>query len=634
MKPTLPKQAFSRAVSLLLALSCAGPIAAADDSDEVVKLDDVSVTATRESKRHYETPASTVTFDQADIKATGGDSAYEAVRFADGMISDSMGPAGQAWGAMTSKTVMRGSRRGTLVLIDGVPANVNGYYNMEDIPLQTVQRIEIVKGASSTLYGSEAIGGVINVITDNTPENAVSASLGDFGYENYSLSLRETWSLKDQPGSIGVLGIYQHLGEVLGMSSSGYGFGGSVKRTGRIDVAQGNWSVAWQHTENAYSFDRYQMVGNVPVWSPTALIQVSEYDDTKDFIRARGTGEHWQASFYANFQDRDYITVRTPLTKPTLSADIDYDASVAGAELQYDWKPGWASFLFGLSYQHEAFSSKDGLTKVRIKDDRDNLAVFARGEKTFLDTWTAALGVRESYVSSGDITAFTPQFQLLKKLPRRFSAYTNIARSFNMPTLKQLYDDTGTVSGANANLDPEEGWNYEAGVKWEGERTLASLAVFQMDFDHITYVENTAEQRFYPQTVPFRNTGIELSVTQKLSSAFDIQAGASYGNPEEKSSPTAAWSSVYGQVQANGRIRWARDRYSASFNIAYLGDRTFARDMVPTSFKAGVALGRFGNLGVTIDNVLNRRDVTNHTSATTQYYATPRNYRISYEKSF
>lgn len=620
---------------MLAALSGAALLSAADSSDDqVVKLDPLAVTATRESKSHYETPATAITLDKADLKATGGDSAYEAVRFADGVVADSLGPAGQAWGAITSKTVMRGSRRGTLLLVDGIPANVNGYYNTEDIPLQTVRRIEIVKGASSTLYGSEAIGGVINVITENTPENAVSASFGDFGYENYSFSLRQLWTLGNQPGSVGALGVYQRLGEVLGMSAAGYGFGGGLKRTGRIALAQGNWNVSWQHTENAYSFTRYQTVGGVPVWTPDKLIQVSNYDDVKDFVRARGTGEHWQASFYANFSDRDYTTIKTPLTKPTLSADVDYDSNVIGSELQYDWKPAWANFVFGLSYQRENFKNRDGLTKVLIESDRDSVAVFARGEKTFLDTWTAALGVRESYVSSGDLTAFTPQFQLLKKFPHRFSAYTNIGRSFNMPTLKQLYDDTGTLSGANADLDPEQGWTYETGVKWEGDRTLASLAIFQMDFDHITYVENPADDRFYPQTVPFRNTGVEFSVTQKLWSTVDFQAGASYGNPQEKSSPTAAWAKVYGRVQGNARLRWAWKRYSASFNVAYLGDRVYSKDMVPTALKAGVDLGRFGRLGASVDNVFDRQDVTNHTSATSKYYAMPRNYRISYEKTF
>lgn len=635
MKKNLIQTVRSRTALTLAALSCAALLSAADSGDDpVIKLDPLSVTATRESKTHIETPASTVTLDKEDIRATGGDTAYEAVRFADGITSDSMGPAGQAWGAMTAKTVMRGSRRGTLVLVDGIPANVNGYYNMEDIPLKTVRQIEIVKGASSMLYGSEAIGGVINVITDNTPENTASVALGDYGYENYSFSLRQPWTLANQPGSIGVVGVYQQLGEVLGMSNGGYGFGGSIKRTGRIDLAQGNWSIAWQRTENEYSFTRYSLVGGVPVWTPDKLIQVSNYDDTKDFVRARGTGENWQASFYANFHDRDYRTIRNPLTTKTLSADIDYDANVIGSELQYNWKPEWASFVFGLSYQREHFYSLDGLSKVEVDSDRDNLAVFVRGEKTFHETWTAAVGVRESYVSTGDLTAFTPQFQLVKKLTKQFAAYANVARSFNMPTLKQLYDDTGTLSGANANLDPEQGWNYEAGLKWEGPSTLASLTVFQMDFDHITYVENTAEDRFYPQTVPFRNTGVEISVTQQLHPTLKLQAGASYGNPEEKSTPTAPWANVYGRVQANARLSWAWSRYNASFNISYLGDRVYSKDMAPTALKAGVSLGRWGGLGVSIDNVFDRQDVTNHTSATSKYYAMPRSYRISYEKTF
>ena len=76
-----------------------------------------------------------------------------------------MGPNGASWGTMTSEITIRGVERGTLILLDGVPLNQDGKYNLEDIPSDIIDRIEIVRGGGSVLYGSEASGGVINIIT-------------------------------------------------------------------------------------------------------------------------------------------------------------------------------------------------------------------------------------------------------------------------------------------------------------------------------------------------------------------------------------------------------------------------------------------------------------------------------------
>ena len=143
-------------------------------NSEVVVLDPFDVTATREKARVVDIAAATAALDRATIQATGAANPFDALRFGEGVLTNSMGPGGQAWGGMTSKAIMRGSERGTLVLLDGVPMNVNGYYNLEDVPLDIVSRIETVRGASSVLYGSEAVGGVINILTDDSTRNGFS----------------------------------------------------------------------------------------------------------------------------------------------------------------------------------------------------------------------------------------------------------------------------------------------------------------------------------------------------------------------------------------------------------------------------------------------------------------------------
>lgn len=62
--------------------------------------------------------------------------------------------------------MIRGKRRGTMVLVDGIPLNVRtGYYDLDRINIADVERIEVVRGGGAVLYGSDATGGVINIIT-------------------------------------------------------------------------------------------------------------------------------------------------------------------------------------------------------------------------------------------------------------------------------------------------------------------------------------------------------------------------------------------------------------------------------------------------------------------------------------
>lgn len=93
-----------------------------------------------------------------------------------GVTVQSQGFNGAAMGTMTSKIMIRGAQVGTLVLLNGVPMNMDGKYNLEDIPSGAIEKIEIVRGGGSVLYGSEATGGVINIITKKRINNKVKFS--------------------------------------------------------------------------------------------------------------------------------------------------------------------------------------------------------------------------------------------------------------------------------------------------------------------------------------------------------------------------------------------------------------------------------------------------------------------------
>ncbi|MDR1011118.1 MAG: TonB-dependent receptor [Opitutaceae bacterium] len=607
--------------------------------------------------------------DKTAIAATGAADLFEALRFADGITLHQQLPNGQFFSTMVSKNIIRGSQYGTLMLVDGMPANNNGFYFTGDIPVQVIKRTEIVRGASSSLYGADAAGGVINIITGHPDKNSVSVSLGDYNYQQYTLALHQGWNAgPGGGGGVSVAGVYQNLGSVKGTSDSGtatgndYEFGGAIRRSARVMFSQGPWSIYWQRAYTVNTAIAHKKVAWVTDWSDAG--QVTIYDDrlTNDYIRANGHGENWSLNLFANLQEMDWKNIYG-VANPSVSASrpagyvnsgADIKGNVFGGDFQYQLKfdnPRIPQFLFGATAMHEAIDNTDYSNGALSKYDRDSVGIFVRATETFYKindySLTANLALRESYYDRGNIYAFTPQFQLLQTFPGRFSAYANIGRSFSVSSLRTLYV-SGPLTSANPNLDPDTGWTYEVGVKWEGKRTLASLDVFYMDFDHLLSWKSrgsdaTNDKEFYADNSPFRNPGIEFSIAQKIGSAITIEGSAAYNEPEQQNAASKKWFPVIGKVQASLRARWAWSRYSASFNVAYLGHRQNpgsagviieTREMVPATFKAGVSLGKFGSINAAVDNLFNRHDIVTHPTSASKYIATPRSCRVTYELTF
>lgn len=90
---------------------------------------------------------------------------------------------------MTNEASLRGNKSGTLILVNGNPVSWRGKYDLSDIPADTIERIEIVKGGGSVLYGSSALAGVINIITKTAASNQVSVGFGNYGQQKYHLNV-------------------------------------------------------------------------------------------------------------------------------------------------------------------------------------------------------------------------------------------------------------------------------------------------------------------------------------------------------------------------------------------------------------------------------------------------------------
>lgn len=105
------------------------------------------------------------------------------------MIYKTFAPGGGAMGTMANEIAIRGVSNGTLIMLNGSPMNLRGKYFLDAIPIDSIAKVEIVKGGGSVLYGSEAMGGVINIITKQGFKNSVTAGVGNYGQQKYNATV-------------------------------------------------------------------------------------------------------------------------------------------------------------------------------------------------------------------------------------------------------------------------------------------------------------------------------------------------------------------------------------------------------------------------------------------------------------
>ena len=170
--------------------SAAAAAPAAGETLAEYSLDDVIVTASRTEKREVDTPAATEIVTAADMERLGAANSYEAMERLPGFNSLSWGESGMEYAMSATRTIVRGLDKGTLAMVNGASVNLLNYNSTNNILPEAIQRIEVVKGASSALYGAAAIGGAVNVITKRGSDfttTKLAASYGNYN-KDYTIS--------------------------------------------------------------------------------------------------------------------------------------------------------------------------------------------------------------------------------------------------------------------------------------------------------------------------------------------------------------------------------------------------------------------------------------------------------------
>lgn len=649
-------------LSVFMAGAYGNASAADGTSDAVYSLNPVVVTATRYEKSDAEIPAATQTFTEEQIEQTGADNLQVALQYLDGVIDAGMGPNGTSLSSMTTKNVIRGVSNGTVVMINGTPINWRTNYNLENIPTSAVERVEVVRGGGAVLYGSQATGGVINIITKKTLPNEVKVGLGNKGRQEYAVTANA--------GDLSIAYTYNKWGKLGYVSSSDSSIKPEktrvpVEMKQRFFGSEKNDFLATyklnDHADFLYNHDE-----SASRWAYTYTgITDPDYEDMNDHPRYIRRYENDKDFLQFNFHGLDgisghvfynYNTLKTHGTDYYSSTGKKYAApkAVRGQEKNktygYDVQKVWdgnpdQTFLIGTSLVRETFENETSDT------GRNIISAFGSWERNLTAKDVLTLSGRGTWTTGGiqNFHNFSGQAQYLHKLDNTQSLYASVGQSFVLPTFSQMYsrEQAGGISNiiGNPDLKPQKGLHYEAGWKKEETNRQYKVALFTEKIDdNISYSGTSG--RWYAINEDFKNHGIEASIRGQEDNGFTWHAGLTWQDPKskqttEKTSAKRYWDRSYGRILLTGGVGYEKEKWTTALNFSYLADRVQSplaahshsvKPYLLTSMTVKYSPNKSSDIMLAIDNLLNRKDIVSHT--TSDYYATPRNFILSYRYKF
>jgi outer membrane cobalamin receptor len=480
---------------MLLSLTSACVVFAqeGDDADrEVSSMPDVVITATRTEQEVLNVPQHVTVITAEDIEKSG-------VRDLAQILNRQAGIAVQNYGALGAlqNVSLRGSTaEQVLVLIDGVRVNNarDGTVDLSLIPLNSVERIEIVRGGTSALYGSDAIGGVINIITKKEAENRLKVRVENGSY----IPQKYETGTGDAKGPDG--------GDLLDMQRAGLQFSrtfgtvqfttsGNIYRAGNGYVYKDE-SGEKRKRENAgvtggdITADMRLPLGNGDL--DLKGIFVSNNKGVPGLTTSPSpTAEQKDRAFQGSlgfstdsfFSDVLTFNARTYFNYSKLQyADPDYffgplesEHQVYGTGLDLSQE---VLFFDLLSIVYGADLSYDWIESTDVgKKDRVYGGLFLETPLYLTEGFTLIPMVRYDYYSDFQGT-FNFKLAASQSLSSQTSLKGSLSKSYRAPTFNQLYWPFDGFTEGNPDLEPETGYEVDFGITHQGARVNYNVFLF------------------------------------------------------------------------------------------------------------------------------------------------------------
>ncbi len=438
-------------------------------------LPETIVTATRIPTEAERVPAAITVLTRADIEERGYQSLAEALATVPGMNMVQGGGLGQQ-----ASVFIRGTAsRHVLVLLDGVPVNdasePNGAFNFGNELLADIERIEVVRGPGSSLYGSGAIGGVINLVTRRAPAGVPVQVFGD-------LAGGSQGTARGALGAAGSLGGWNYLVVGQGLTTQGSDatprrITGDTKETESLRAGAGTARFGWaggttsiegmlRWRENRLELD------NVPNDDPN-------YDgnDRRWFGQLRAETGLFDGAWTTGLRAAVTEDRRRYLNLPDGRSSGSTDDLYRGTRQTLDWgnrvRLGDAGpfsavgLAFGMTHEHESVEANSGSPGFRTTTDASasTTAVHAGIQGRLGPRLDLSAGLRQDVADDYDgfLSWRAGAVLALPEVSSRVRASAGTA--FKAPSLYQRFGRIGSFFQGNPNLEAEDSFAWEVGAE-------------------------------------------------------------------------------------------------------------------------------------------------------------------------
>lgn len=519
---------------------------AQQDSLSSTTLREVVVTATKFPKNVSETGKVLTVIDQEQLSRSAGKDLSQVLNEQVGLVVN----GANSNPAKDKSVFMRGAAgKYTLILIDGIPVNdpsgIDGAFDIRLLSIDQIERIEILKGSQSTLYGTDAIAGVINIITKTKGSKPIGGN-GTLSYGSFN-TLRANVGLAGSSDRIDYsIGYTRFQTDGLSEARDTTGVAGFDKDGLHQNALQASAGFKATDKLTLRPFFRYNNF--------SGAFDAGAFFDEKDAVYEASTFHYGLTGEYQYNKGAVsllFANNRTERSFTNMFGLNNYDGRFTHGELfiRHDVARVF-QLLGGASYQHYTMIATNAtLENPTFAITSPYVSFFTNNIKGF----SAEAGVRfvnHSVYGNNFTYSVNPSYLLTDQL----KVFMNYGTGFKTPTLTQLYGPFG----ANEALKPEESTSFEAGVQWFSARKRFDVRAtyFQRKIDNvIAYTTN------YINWDKLNDQGIEIEAFYKWNK---LSLSGFYAYVEgEITTPVGQGT----ETRPNDLIR--RPKHTIGFNAAY-----------------------------------------------------------------
>ncbi len=440
---------------------------------------------------------------------------------------------------------IRGSATGhVLVLVDGKKVSGSdaqiGHSDFEYnwVPMGAIERIEVVKGPMSSIYGSQAIGGVVNIITKKSSEKF---------YGNVDVNYGDS---RDDGGDEFKLGL---------------NMGGRI--SDRLSL-----SVSAEHSDLDPSRDEDDStetkIEGKEINNGFAKIQF-DIDETQYFEASYGQGNEDRLKvddiLYYDIDRKNYAV---GYNKEFSSVTLDLDAYVTDSDSHYNVSSSTGGYTHNMTdsvfrgevdiaslknhyivtgaefknQEYEKSYDKAASSDNNFAGDMDNTSMFLQDEINIGEAFIITLGTRYDYHEKFN-GEWSPKIGALYKLAEHHRIRANYGEGFMAPTVTQnssSYVATAmrTTIYGNDDLQPETSKSFELGYEFFTDTTVFKAAVYKTDVDNLIdteYLAGSSSEKMYVNVKSASMQGVECELSQDITKDYNIRIGYHYLDTENDS---------------------------------------------------------------------------------------------------